>query len=200
MSKFATCLRLTFLTLLHRQVDRPAPFFQKINSTRVVLKSRNTIVRTSPKPASTTATTTTTSIPTEAPKTSRKSVRRKITRNPNAIKKAQTTTTKNYEQFNEGIDDEIASVLPALTSAKPRQSPLRFQTTRQLNIETSTTSRAVEISLPNLIEDFQPKAQRNPSSFDEILQQQYKIKGIDMTSVENYEEDDRLIGVLGSQV
>lgn len=185
-------------TLSNHQVDRPSPFFPKRNSTRVVLKSRNTIVRTSPKPATTISTTAIATTTSEAPKASRKSVRRKITRNPNATKKVQTTTTKNYEQFNEGIDDEIASILPALTSAKPRQSPARQQTTRHFNVETSTSTRAVQFSQPNQIEDFQPKQQQN--SFDDILQHQYKIKGIDVTSEENYEEDERLIGVLGSQV
>lgn len=189
---FEKRLKLTFLILLNRQVDRPAPFFLKRNSTRIVLKSRNSIVRTSPKPSATTTIITT--IPaTELPKAIKKSVRRKITRNPNPTKNVQTTTTvKSYEQFSEGIDDDIASILPALTSAKPR-SPLRIPTTRQL---AETTTRAVQNPQSNKIFDFQ---QRNPSSFDNILQQQYKIKGIDV-SEENYEEDERLIGVLGSQV
>jgi hypothetical protein len=178
-------------------VDRPAPFFQKRNSTRVVLKSRNNIVRTSPKPQPTTIFATTIQ-PTELPKTSRKSVRRKITRIPIPAKQTEITTIKNYEQFSEGIDDDVASILPALTSAKPRPSPFKFPTTRLLNIETSTT--AVQNPQPNQIEDLQLKQQRKPSSFDEILQQQYKIKGIDVTSEENYEQDERLIGVLGSQV
>lgn len=192
---FLKHLKLTFSISLTRQVDRPAPFFQKRNSTRIVLKSRNSIARTSPKPPATTTTTIVTTFPTtQLPKTIKKSVRRKITRIPNSDPKSvQTTTTvKNYEQFSEGIDDDIASILPALTSAKPRP-PLRVPTTRQL---TETTTRGVQDPQSNKIDDFQ---QRNPSSFDNILQQQYKIKGIDV-SEENYEEDERLIGVLGSQV
>jgi hypothetical protein len=179
-------------------VDKPTPFFLKRNSTRIVLKNRNKIVRTSPKPQAIITTIATTIQATELPKVTRTFLRRKITRNPNGPKKAQTTTIKNYEQFSEGIDDDIASILPALTSAKPRQPPPRPPTTRQLNIESST--HAVQNSQPNQIEDLQPKQHRKPSSFDEILQQQYKIKGIDVSSEENYEEDERLIGVLGSQV
>jgi hypothetical protein len=113
-------------------------------------------------------------------------------------KPVTTTTAKNYEAFSEEID-EIASVLPALTSARPRPSPIRPQTTsRQLNIE--QTTQLIQNLQQNEIEDFQQIQQKNPSSFDEILKQQYKIKGIDMTSEENYGEDERLIGVLGSQV
>lgn len=114
-----------------------------------------------------------------------------MTRNPNIFRKAQTTT-RNYEQFSEVIDDDIASVLPALTSVKPRR------TSKPVLLE--TTTRALPKVQPNQIQALEPtKFERKPSSFDEILQQQYKIKGIDV-SEENYEEDERLIGVLGSQV
>jgi hypothetical protein len=113
-------------------------------------------------------------------------------------KRVQTTTVKNYEEISEEID-EIASVLPALTSARPRPAPLRPQTTsRQFNIE--TTTNVIQNFQPNEIEDFKQIQQQSPNSFDEILKQQYKIKGIDETSEENYGEDERLIGVLGSQV
>lgn len=117
-------------------------------------------------------------------------MRRKITRNPNVTRKVQTTTV-NYERFSEGIDDELASVLPALTSARPRKP---FKPAKEI-----TTQAAPKLQ-PNRIEETVQKVDRKPSSFDEILQQQYKIKGIDVSSEENYEEDERLIGVLGSQV
>ena len=130
-------------------------------------------------------------------KATRKSVRRKVTRNPNATKKVPLTTIKSYEEFSSEIDDKVASVLPALTSVRPRQSSLRIPSTRQLNIETSTFN--VQNFQPNEIEDFH-QIQQNPSSFDELLKQQYKIKGIDVTSEENFSDDERLIGVLGSQV
>lgn len=177
-------------------MDRPSPFFPKRNSTRIVLKARNKVTRSSPRPTfpSTTVTTTTT----VQAKATRKSVRRKITRNPNATKKAPETTLKNYEEFSSEIDEKVASVLPAITSVRPRQSSLRVPTTRQLNIETSTLT--LQNFQPNEIEDFHQIQQKNPSSFDEILKQQYKIKGIDVTSGENFSEDERLIGVLGSQV
>lgn len=183
-------------------MDRPAPFFQKRNTTRIVVRNRIT------RPPTTT--TTTTLQPTEMPKVSRKTLRRKITRNPNqttprvqttSTAKAQTapttttttttkkpTTSKAYEQFSEIIDDEIAGVLPALTSAKPRK-PLRPAY--------ETTTRALQLPFNQL--EKEQKFRPSPTSFEKILEHQYKIKGLDISSEETY-EDDKLIGVLGSQV
>lgn len=116
-------------------------------------------------------------------------MRRKITRNPTLTTKAQTTT-KNYEQFSETIDDEVAGVLPALTSVKPRK-------TFRPVIEATTL--ALQTAQP-IQPEVEQKVERQPSSFDKILEQQYKIKGIDVNDEDSYEEDERLIGVLGSQV
>lgn len=120
-------------------------------------------------------------------------MRRKITRNPTLTTKAQTKT-KNYEQFTEVIDDEVAGVLPALTSVKPRKTfrPVIESTTRALQTVTPNHNQ--------LKENEQKAEERKQSSFDKILEQQYKIKGIDVNDEDSYEEDERLIGVLGSQV
>lgn len=167
----------------YHQVARPAPFFHKRNASRIVIRNRNSVTRTTTAKPTTLPTT-------ELPKLTRKVMRRKITRNPNVTRKVQTTTV-NYERFSEGIDDELASVLPALTTARPRKP---FKPAKEI-----TTQAAPKLQ-PNRIEETVQKVDRKPSSFDEILQQQYKIKGIDVSSEENYEEDERLIGVLGSQV
>lgn len=185
--------------LTNYQVDRPAPFFQKRNATRLVVRNRNSVTRTT---TTTTAAPSTTIKPTQVPKAIRKVMRRKITRNPIFTTKVPTTlkvetttipesTTQNYEQFSEGIDDEIAGVLPALTSAKPRK------TFKPVSVVEATT-RALQVQ-PNqlLVEE---KVERKQTSFDKLLQQQYKIKGLDISDEESYEEDERLIGVLGSQV
>lgn len=124
----------------------------------------------------------------ELPKVSRKTLRRKVTRNPISTTQAPTAPPappKNYDQFSDVIDDDIAGVLPALTSAKPRKtSP---------NVETST------LKLPFI--NFEPVQTIDPAlnSFDKILEHQYKIKGLDISSEETY-VDEKLIGVLGSQV
>lgn len=183
-------------------MDRPAPFFQKRNATRLVVRNRNSITR-----ATTAAPPTTSNKPvTELPKAIRKVMRRKITRNPTlttrvpSTTRLQTTTstttteptTPNYEQFSEGIDDEIAGVLPALTSAKPRKT---FTPT-----VIEATTRALQQIQPNqfLVEEKVERKQQ--TQFDKLLEQQYKIKGLDISDEDSYEEDERLIGVLGSQV
>jgi hypothetical protein len=167
--------------------------------------------RNSPTKRTVTTTTQPTTIApiTEAAKTSRKVVRRKNTRNPNAVRKtnsptpAPTTTTSkptttkasttlNYELFTEVIRDEIASNLAALTSVKPSR--------RIIRPVVESTTRALQTQQPNNIEIVEKKEDFKPSSFDDLLQQQYKIKGLDINSEEHYEEDERLIGVLGSQV
>ena len=137
-------------------------------------------------------------------------MRRKITRNPSLVSttkipstvKFQTTarttttletTTQNYEQFSEGIDDEIAGVLPALTSAKPRK------TFKPVTVE--ATTRVLQRVEPNqfLVEE-KVERKQTQTSFDKLLEQQYKIKGLDISDEDSYEDDERLIGVLGSQV
>lgn len=204
-------------------MDRPAPFFQKRNNTRVVVRNRNSFTRS---PTRTTHAITSSEVTAEPQKNIRKTVRRKITRSPitrttaatkTTSKKIEKTTTSettrlpsptkiqtttkiaatteipstippDYEKFSEEFSDDIASVLPALTSAKPRKPSTTF-------IE--ATTRALKQVQPKW--EFEPKEERKQSSFDEILEQQYKIKGIDISSEENY-EDEKLIGVLGSQV
>lgn len=168
-------------------MDRPAPLFQKRNSTRIVLKNRNRVTR----PPVTTPPPTTTTEFIELPKVSRKTLRRKVTRNPIPTTQAPTAPPaplKSYDQFSDVIDDDIAGVLPALTSAKPRKSlPV---------VETSTLTLP-----PQPFINFEPVQTIDPAlnSFDKILEHQYKIKGLDISSEETY-EDEKLIGVLGSQV
>lgn len=132
---------------------------------------------------------------TEQTKVTRKTLRRKIPKNPNALKKvitstATTTTTTTTLQSDPFNDAELTNVLSALTSARPRKPTL--------SKPVEETTRKFQSLQPNKIEHLEMKAERKPSSFDEILEQQYKIKGIDVS--ETYEDDERLIGVLGSQV
>lgn len=158
--------------------------FPKRNSSRVVLRSRNKLTTeklSSPR----------LKLTTETPKVTRRVLRRKITKTETtrvptttaSATRATSKTTNNYQHFSQEIDDEVASILPAITSAKPRK------TTKPTLIETTTRT----------LENFTPKVDKI-SSFDDILEHQYKIKGIDMNSYENYDQDERLIGVLGSQV
>lgn len=168
-------------------MERPAPFFQKRNTTRIVVRNRNRSPLTTIKPASIQ----TEIPPTEVTKTTRKTLRRKITRTTTI--KTQSST-QNYDQFNGEIDDEIFGVLPALTSAKPRK-PLRPVL--------ETTTRALKTLPPNQSTTQVEQEQKNKNdaaSFDKLLQHQYKIKGLDINDEDSYEEDERLIGVLGSQV
>lgn len=75
-----------------------------------------------------------------------------------------------------------------MTSVKPRKaSPV---------VETSTSTLK-----PQSFISFEPVQTIDPAltSFDKILEHQYKIKGLDISSEETY-EDEKLIGVLGSQV
>lgn len=108
-------------------------------------------------------------------------------------KRLTTTTslpvTRNYEQFSEEFDEEVGGVLPALTSVNPKKT---------FRPSSESTTKAVKTIQQNQLE-FEQKAERRPTSFDEILEQQYKIKGLDISSEETY-EDEKLIGVLGSQV
>lgn len=87
-------------------------------------------------------------------------------------------STIQPNEFNYGLFEDVASVLPAFTSAKPRKSLSAIEATTQALKQVQQTHETIP-----------------QSSFDKILEQQYKIKGIE----ENY-EDEKLIGVLGSQV
>lgn len=159
--------------------------FQKRNATRVVIRNRNSVTRATPKP--TTPTPTTTLLSTVLPKFTRKVQRRKIARTT-IIARIHQTTTPASARFTDSIE-EISSVLPALTSVKPRKTS---------KPPPETTTRAVKKNQPIQVDDIETKLVQ--SSFDKILKQQYKIKGLDIDSEENYEEDEKLIGVLGSQV
>lgn len=171
-------------------MDRPAAFFPKRNSSGVVVRRRPSIARTTATPTTSLMTIQTT----ELPKITRRVTRRKIQKNPSGLRKVSsttTTTTQNYEQFSDVIDDDIASVLPAITSAKPRRPSKPIL---------ETTPRAFSTTQQNKIEAFVPKFEPKQSYFDELVQHQNAIKGIDVNSGENYEDNERLIGVLGSQV
>lgn len=90
---------------------------------------------------------------------------------------------------SEGLDEEIASVLPALTSVKPRKTLVAYN-----------NSATYPITLNHI--EATPLKNSEVNSFDKILEHQYKIKGLD----KDYEdetteaEDEKLIGVMGSQV
>lgn len=106
----------------------------------------------------------------------------------------EITTTKPVEiksSFTDEIDEEIASILPALTSVRPRKP----SSNNSLNIDHQSDSLAInQIETTSLNENI-------PNSFDKILEHQYKIKGLDKDyEDEKNEEDEKLIGVLGSQV
>jgi len=89
------------------------------------------------------------------------------------------------------FDEEIASILPALTSVRPRKP----SSNNSLNIDHQSDSLAI-----NHIEGTSIN-ENTPNSFDKILEHQYKIKGLDKDyEDEKIEEDEKLIGVLGSQV
>lgn len=104
-----------------------------------------------------------------------------------------TTTTKKipFKNFSD-IDDDIASILPALTSTKPRKTTNAFATYAKV-----TNKPPVNETLTNY-------------SFDQILQHQYKIKGLNedfenekfdtVYKKSNEKEQEKFIGLLGSQV
>lgn len=112
---------------------------------------------------------------------------------------------------SEEINEEIASVLPAITSARPRHqqknSPQSAtnQNTNQFTFDSSNEGFVPFI--PNYIEStaqplIREQQQQQHPSYEQYLKQQYKIKGLDIESNEEatYNEDEKLIGVLGSQV
>lgn len=170
-----------------------------------MVRNRNTL----PLRSSTVAISTTTVAPittSENPKTTPRVFRRKlISRTPPLSRRTQqvtapssTTTTSTQIPAiysNESIDDEVASILPALTSAKPRKPSFSFD----------VATKAITTIQPTFIDTSTSKP---TTTFDQILQHQYKIKGLDKDyedeKFERYEnhqgEDEKLIGVLGSQV
>jgi hypothetical protein len=107
---------------------------------------------------------------------------------------ATTTTTKPMilkSTINDEFNEEIASVLPALTSVRPRKPSIN----NTLNNDYQSNSLVI-----NHI-DTTSTNENAPNSFDKILEHQYKIKGLDKDyEDEKVEEDEKLIGVLGSQV
>ncbi|CAH1711931.1 unnamed protein product [Chironomus riparius] len=106
-----------------------------------------------------------------------------------------TLTTTNpviiKYSINDEFDEEIASILPALTSVRPRKP----SSNNTLNIDHQSDSLAI-----NHIEGTSNN-ENTSNSFDKILEHQYKIKGLDKDyEDEKIDEDEKLIGVLGSQV
>lgn len=114
------------------------------------------------------------------------------------VKSIKTTTSEPPIEIsslssNYGLDDEIASVLPALTSVKPRKTLI-------FNDSLVKDFHHKDAVVYNHIESTSVKDD-SENSFDKILEHQYKIKGLDKDyEDENLEEDEKLIGVLGSQV
>ncbi|CRK95523.1 CLUMA_CG008992, isoform A [Clunio marinus] len=100
---------------------------------------------------------------------------------------SSTRAEINSEHLTESLE-EISSILPAISSVQPRKTTKHIETTTQV----------LEKVQPNRVEQLENKFESN--SFDKILKQQYKIKGLDVDSEESYDDDERLIGVLGSQV
>jgi hypothetical protein len=178
-----TAVAATSVPLPKPQAQRFAPR----NRTRVV-PTRSTTIKPRTTELITTTTTpfrTTTELTTRVPTT--RVVRRKIARPVTTRKPETTTTTTEIPISNETLDDEIASILPALTSVKPRKQPI------------DTSTRAVSI-VANNIETSSIKVNPTTTSIDEIIEHQNKIKGIITDYDENNEKDEKLIGVMGSQV
>lgn len=105
------------------------------------------------------------------------------------IKTTNPMVTESSVKYD--FDEEIASILPALTSVRPRKP----SSNNSLNIDHQSDSLAINhIEATSINEN-------TPNSFDKILEHQYKIKGLDKDyEDEKIEEDEKLIGVLGSQV
>lgn len=156
-------------------MERPKPFFHKRNSTRVVV-NRTPISVTS----------TTTSSTTVRPKVSRKSVRRKVTRTSVATTSKSTAPTTTATQKSQIIDEIFDTTISIpLTTATPQRT--FFQTSQRTPQKQSLYNQLGVVH------------KNDPNDYDKILEHQYKIKGIDASSEETY-EDEKLIGVLGSQV
>lgn len=196
-------------------MEKPAPTFPKRNATRVVVRNRN---RNNPRQPVVTVTSSTSTV-SPATIVQRKTVRRKITRIPTTSTLRTTTTppttttfaTKLPEFVNSNeFDDDVASVLPAITSAQPRRRPhetstksfqlaplIEYEVIRQVDppkFASQATPQAEQLNFNK-----QVISQPDSNSYEKILEHQYKIKGIDISEEETY-EDEKLIGVLGSEV
>lgn len=171
------------------------------NNLSVIPVSRNSVAITrrpftKPTTTPTTTTTTTTVRTTQKPKPTTKLYTTKPT----------TTTTERIE--SEEVSDDVANILPAITSVRPRQnfknSSNLMQHHNKFTLDTSTEGFVPFI--PNFIESTAESLTREQvPTYDQYLQQQYKIKGLDVEESheeeqESYMEDEKLIGVLGSQV
>lgn len=135
----------------------------------------------------------------ELPKTTAKIIRRKlISRTPPLSRRTTTTpeTEISKNSSSENLDDAVVSVLPALTSVN---------TQRPAHLIGNLTRTRIQ---PFLVETVETTTPKETTAFDQILLHQYKIKGLDKDYDEEkmerdtnlQEEDEKLIGVLGSQV
>lgn len=169
-----------------------------LNNLSVIPVSRKAAVAITRRPftkPTTTATTTTTVRTTQKPTTTRTTT-------------TTTTTTERAVASSEEVSDDVANILPAITSARPRpnyKNQSSFVQPNQHFTFDSSTEGFVPF-IPNFLESTAESLTREqvPSTYDQYLQQQYKIKGLDVESQEeeqaSYNEDEKLIGVLGSQV
>ncbi|KAG5679148.1 hypothetical protein PVAND_008739 [Polypedilum vanderplanki] len=193
------------------------------NQARVTIRARNPLTSRRTTDATTLPATTTSVktspvfLTTNRPRTTR-IVRKRITNTATTPGKTVTvsttpqttipsTTTTSLsktsrfpviEQFSNELDDEVASILPALTSVRPRKAPQPV-TVINSDIATHRALKTIPIT-PIQIETSSIKSIPT-TTFDKILEHQYKIKGLDVDfEEEKVEEEEKLIGVLGSQV
>lgn len=165
---------------------------------------------------------------TEAPTTTEKITTLRTTQRPTTTKTTTTTTTTTstppttlhptlYQiASSEEVNDELASVLPAITSARPRQQQhpknqpkaANHQYNNQFTFDSSSEGfvpfipNYIESTAQPLVREQQQPPQSQQPTYEQYLKQQFKIKGLDIESTEEamYNEDEKLIGVLGSQV
>lgn len=120
---------------------------------------------------------------------------------PTTTTTTTSTTTQKPEIYENFDDEEIASILPALTSVMPRRTP-----SPPSIIDTHIDTKSIQIPIHEDTSTVRPT-----TTFDQILEHQYKIKGLDKDFEEDrieqqhyknhqMDDDDKLIGVLGSQV
>lgn len=118
------------------------------------------------------------------------------TSTPIATTSSTTTTTSTTEIvpfFSNDLDYDVASVFSALTSVRPRKTQI-------VNINSATRSLKTVTAAP-LINETSSLKTPPTTTFDKILEHQYKIKGLDKDyQEEKVEDEEKLIGVLGSQV
>jgi hypothetical protein len=166
------------------------------NNLSVIPVSRNAAVAITRRPftkPTTTATTTTTVRTTQKPTT----------------RLTTTTTTTERAISSEEVSDDVANILPAITSARPRPTNYKNQSSfvqQHQHFTFDSSTEGFVPFIPNFLESTAESLTREqvPATYDQYLQQQYKIKGLDVESQEeeqsSYNEDEKLIGVLGSQV